>query len=53
MENRREFQKLRRQQQLDREFSGYRDWICRAEEVILKEDRTTDEEKAAIFESKN
>uniref|UniRef100_A0A915L759 Ion transport domain-containing protein n=1 Tax=Romanomermis culicivorax TaxID=13658 RepID=A0A915L759_ROMCU len=53
VENRREFQKLRRQQQLDRELSGYRDWICRAEEVILNEERTTEEEKAAIMECKS
>ena len=50
MENRREFLKLRRQQQIERELTGYMDWICKAEEVILNEDRTTEEERAAIME---
>jgi hypothetical protein len=50
VENRREFLKLRRQQQIERELNGYLEWICKAEEVILSEDRTTDEEKAAIME---
>lgn len=50
VENRREFLKLRRQQQIERELTGYMDWICKAEEVILNEDRTTDEERQAIME---
>ena len=33
MENRRAFQKMRRQQQIDRQLHGYLDWICKAEEV--------------------
>ncbi|KAI6191420.1 Transporter, cation channel family protein [Aphelenchoides bicaudatus] len=41
VENRREFLKLRRQQQIERELNGYLEWILTAEEVILKEDRTT------------
>jgi hypothetical protein len=53
VENRREFLKLRRQQQIERELNGYLEWICKAEEVILSEDRTTDEEKAAIMEGKH
>uniref|UniRef100_A0A915I6P9 Ion transport domain-containing protein n=1 Tax=Romanomermis culicivorax TaxID=13658 RepID=A0A915I6P9_ROMCU len=52
VENRREFQKFRKQQQLERELTGYMDWICKAEEVILNEERTTDEEKAAIMEAR-
>jgi hypothetical protein len=28
------------------------DWICKAEEVILNEERTTEEEKQAIMEGK-
>ncbi|CAB3400469.1 unnamed protein product [Caenorhabditis bovis] len=52
VENRREFLKLRRQQQIERELNGYLEWILTAEEVILKEDRTTDEEKAAIMEAR-
>lgn len=30
VENRQEFLKLRRQQQLERELNGYVQWICRA-----------------------
>ncbi|KAH7723235.1 voltage-dependent calcium channel type D subunit alpha-1-like protein [Aphelenchoides avenae] len=52
VENRREFLKLRRQQQIERELNGYLEWILTAEEVILKEDRTTEEEKNAILEAR-
>ncbi|VDM98930.1 unnamed protein product [Thelazia callipaeda] len=52
VENRREFLKLRRQQQIERELNGYLEWILTAEEVILKEERTTEEEKAAIMEAR-
>ncbi|GBP83736.1 Voltage-dependent calcium channel type A subunit alpha-1 [Eumeta japonica] len=50
VENRQEFLKLRRQQQLERELNGYVEWICKAEEVILAEERTTEEEKMHIIE---
>ncbi|KAG8186479.1 hypothetical protein JTE90_009235 [Oedothorax gibbosus] len=50
VENRQEFLKLRRAQQLERELNGYVEWICRAEEVILNEERTTEEEKLHIME---
>ncbi|KAF5895592.1 voltage-dependent P/Q-type calcium channel subunit alpha-1A-like, partial [Clarias magur] len=40
VENRREFLKLRRQQQIERELNGYLEWICKAEEVIMAEDDT-------------
>ncbi|KAF8796034.1 Voltage-dependent calcium channel type A like protein [Argiope bruennichi] len=50
VENRQEFLKLRRAQQLERELNGYVEWICRAEEVILNEERTTEEEKMLIME---
>lgn len=32
VENRQEFLKLRRQQQLERELNGYVEWICKAGE---------------------
>ncbi|KAL7861238.1 hypothetical protein AOLI_G00175870 [Acnodon oligacanthus] len=38
VENRREFLKLRRQQQIERELNGYLEWICKAEEVILADE---------------
>lgn len=50
VENRRAFLKLRKQQQIERELNGYLEWICKAEEVILNEERTTDEEKMKIIE---
>ncbi|XP_025112114.1 voltage-dependent calcium channel type A subunit alpha-1-like isoform X8 [Pomacea canaliculata] len=52
VENRRAFFKLRRQQQIERELNGYLEWICKAEEVILNEERTTDEEKLKIIEAR-
>uniref|UniRef100_A0A182IRV4 Ion transport domain-containing protein n=2 Tax=Anopheles TaxID=7164 RepID=A0A182IRV4_ANOAO len=50
VENRQEFLKLRRQQQLEKELNGYVEWICKAEEVILAEERTTEEERLHIME---
>ncbi|KAG6457067.1 hypothetical protein O3G_MSEX010098 [Manduca sexta] len=52
VENRQEFLKIRRQQQLERELNGYVEWICKAEEVILAEERTTEEEKMHIIEAR-
>ncbi|XP_072935176.1 voltage-dependent calcium channel type A subunit alpha-1 isoform X2 [Epargyreus clarus] len=52
VENRQEFLKLRRQQQLEKELNGYVEWICKAEEVILHEERTTEEEKMHIMEAR-
>uniref|UniRef100_A0A915KBH1 Ion transport domain-containing protein n=1 Tax=Romanomermis culicivorax TaxID=13658 RepID=A0A915KBH1_ROMCU len=52
VETRRDYQRCRKQQQLERELAGYFDWICAAEEVILNEDSTTEEERAAIMESR-
>nr|AXF54067.1 voltage-dependent calcium channel A type alpha-1 [Ditylenchus destructor] len=52
VENRRDFLKLRRQQQIERELDGYLEWILIAEEIVLHEDRTTDEERAAIMEAR-
>ena len=50
VENRRAFLKIRKAQQIERELNGYLEWICKAEEVILNEDRTTDEDKMKIIE---
>ncbi|XP_019889115.1 voltage-dependent calcium channel type A subunit alpha-1 isoform X12 [Ooceraea biroi] len=52
VENRQSFLKLRRQQQLERELNSYLNWICKAEEVILAEERTTEEEKMHILEGR-
>ncbi|XP_072309317.1 voltage-dependent N-type calcium channel subunit alpha-1B-like [Eucyclogobius newberryi] len=48
MEKRQEFFKLRRQQQIDRELTGYLEWICKAEEVLLEEEEEIAEEKSPM-----
>nr|XP_015204427.1 PREDICTED: voltage-dependent P/Q-type calcium channel subunit alpha-1A [Lepisosteus oculatus] len=45
VENRSEFLKLRRQQQIERELNGYLEWICKAEEVILAEDENDSDDR--------
>merc|ERR1739838_1248582 len=52
VENRMQFLKVKRQQQVERELNGYLEWICKAEEVILTEDKTTEEEKMKILEAR-
>ncbi|KAH9286568.1 Voltage-dependent calcium channel type A subunit alpha-1 [Echinococcus granulosus] len=49
VEKRRAFLKLRRQQQTEKEFGGYMDWIQHAEEVILAEDTTSAEDRIRII----
>ncbi|XP_068166230.1 calcium channel, voltage-dependent, N type, alpha 1B subunit, a [Antennarius striatus] len=46
VEKRQEFLKLRRQQQIERELTGYLEWICKAEEVMLAEEYKNAEEKS-------
>ncbi|KHJ46319.1 transporter, cation channel family protein [Trichuris suis] len=53
VENRREFLKLRRQQKIERELNGYLEWICKAEEVLLGEERTTEEERKVVMEARH
>ncbi|KAI4822776.1 hypothetical protein KUCAC02_008304 [Chaenocephalus aceratus] len=48
VENRSEFLKLRRQQQIERELNGYLEWICKAEEVIL-----ADDDNVTAYDGKN
>ncbi|XP_053201741.1 voltage-dependent calcium channel type A subunit alpha-1-like isoform X3 [Panonychus citri] len=52
VENRQSFLRLRRQEQLERELEGYVEWIIKAEDVILAEERTTEEERIHIMEVK-
>ncbi|KAK4469124.1 hypothetical protein MN116_006708, partial [Schistosoma mekongi] len=52
VEKRRAFLKLRRQQQTEKEFNGYMDWIQKAEEVILAEDTTTADERMRIISAR-
>uniref|UniRef100_A0A3Q3J762 Voltage-dependent N-type calcium channel subunit alpha n=1 Tax=Monopterus albus TaxID=43700 RepID=A0A3Q3J762_MONAL len=46
VEKRQEFLKLRRQQQIERELTGYLEWICKAEEVMLAEEDKNAEDKS-------
>ncbi|XP_062867334.1 voltage-dependent N-type calcium channel subunit alpha-1B [Trichomycterus rosablanca] len=48
VEKRQEFLKLRRQQQIERELTGYLEWICKAEEVLLAEEDENAEEKSPL-----
>uniref|UniRef100_A0A3Q3KPH8 Voltage-dependent N-type calcium channel subunit alpha n=1 Tax=Mastacembelus armatus TaxID=205130 RepID=A0A3Q3KPH8_9TELE len=48
VEKRQEFLKLRRQQQIERELTGYLEWICKAEEVLLEEEDEIAEEKSPL-----
>ncbi|CAL8237577.1 unnamed protein product, partial [Arctogadus glacialis] len=48
VEKRQEFLKLRRQQQIERELTGYLEWICKAEEVLLEEEDENAEEKSPL-----
>ncbi|XP_067950470.1 voltage-dependent calcium channel type A subunit alpha-1-like [Watersipora subatra] len=52
VENRRAFQKLRRQQQIDAQLHGYLEWICKAEECILNETSTSDADRHRIFKAR-
>jgi hypothetical protein len=53
VENRQTYLKVRQQQKLERELHGYIDWICKAEEAILKEEKTTDLERRHILETRH
>ncbi|XP_028980432.2 calcium channel, voltage-dependent, N type, alpha 1B subunit, a isoform X3 [Esox lucius] len=48
VEKRQEFLKLRRQQQIERELTGYLEWICKAEEVMLAEEDKHAEDKSPL-----
>ena len=41
---------LKESQRLERELTGYVDWICRAEDLVLAEDRTTEADREMILE---
>lgn len=49
VEGRAAFLKLRRAQQMEKEIDIYIDWISRAEEAILREKTTTEQEKRHIM----
>eukprot|EP00095_Tigriopus_kingsejongensis_P009066 maker-scaffold308_size214241-snap-gene-1.42 protein:Tk09066 transcript:maker-scaffold308_size214241-snap-gene-1.42-mRNA-1 annotation:"voltage-dependent p q-type calcium channel subunit alpha-1a-like" len=52
VESRAGFLRLKEKQRLDMEMDGYMNWICRAEDLILKEERTTESDKKRIREAR-
>ncbi|XP_074596871.1 calcium voltage-gated channel subunit cacophony isoform X2 [Brevipalpus obovatus] len=52
VDQRQKFLKKRIRSQLQQELEGYVEWIIRAEDVILAEERTTEEERVHILELK-
>ena len=50
MESRAGFMALKESQRLERELTGYVDWICRAEDLVLAEERTTESDREMILE---
>jgi len=52
VERRETFRKLRMRENFSRAFEGYFQWISKAEEAILNEERTTEEERRYILEAR-
>jgi len=52
VERRETFRKLRMRENFSKAFEGYFQWISKAEEAILNEDRTTEEERRYILEAR-
>ena len=50
VESRAGFMALKEQQKLEKELTGYVEWICRAEDLVLAEDRTTESDRELIME---
>lgn len=49
IEKRREFLKLKQREDVERQLHGYLEWICKAEEIILSEEQTSEEIKKKII----
>ena len=52
VESRAGFMQLKEQQKLEKELNGYVEWICRAEDLVLAEERTTEADKVLIMEAR-
>merc|ERR1719483_1795196 len=52
VESRAGFMALKEQQRLEKELTGYVDWICRAEDLVLAEDRTTEADRELIMDAR-
>ena len=46
------FMQLKEQQKLEKELNGYVEWICRAEDLVLAEERTTEDDRKLIMEAR-
>ncbi|RDD43883.1 Voltage-dependent L-type calcium channel subunit alpha-1C [Trichoplax sp. H2] len=53
VEKRREYKKFQENRKIERDFLGYLEWIGRAEDLILGEQRLKDEETAPHFDTRS
>lgn len=44
---------LKEQQKLEKELNGYVEWICKAEDLVLAEERTTEADRVLIMEARS
>merc|ERR1719189_1891920 len=52
VESRAGFLLLKEEQKLEREMNGYMNWICKAEDLVLAEERTTEKDRKRIMEAR-
>merc|ERR1719412_2063249 len=52
VESRAGFMQLKEQQKLEKELNGYMNWICKAEDLVLAEERTTEDDRKLIMEAR-
>ncbi|XP_040575808.1 voltage-dependent calcium channel type A subunit alpha-1 isoform X2 [Lepeophtheirus salmonis] len=52
VESRAGFLLLKEEQKLEREMNGYMNWICKAEDLVLAEERTSEYDKKRIVEAR-
>merc|ERR1719264_953792 len=52
VESRAGFMALKEQQKLEKELTGYVEWICRAEDLVLAEERTTEADRELIMDAR-
>merc|ERR1719264_2327861 len=50
VESRAGFMALKEQQKLEKEMNGYMNWICKAEDLVLAEERTSKKDRQRIME---
>merc|ERR1719232_1880112 len=52
VESRAGFLLLKEEQKLEKEMNGYMNWICKAEDLVLAEERTTEKDRKRIMEAR-